>query len=122
MDRDLHEAGERDLDLDCSWRNFNSLKVAIMALSSPTRIEPPCFTLLLVDFLETGFLWAGAVGGGALLRRNSIDLPPLSSCPSGKLRQGTVTNATFFVVFPPIGTGMPPPALFFFLIMSQLSI
>lgn len=93
-----------------------------MALSSPTRMDPPCFTLLLVDLRETGLRWAGAVGGGALLRLSYIDLPPFSYTPSGKLRQGTVTSATFLPGLPPAGTGMPPPALFFFLIMSQLSI
>jgi hypothetical protein len=54
LERDLQDAGERDLDRDCSCSTFSSLKVAIIALSSAVRNDPPCFTLLLVDFRETG--------------------------------------------------------------------
>lgn len=54
VERDLQEAGLRDFERDCSCINFNSLKVCMIVLSSGTRREPFCFTLLQVDFLETG--------------------------------------------------------------------
>lgn len=56
LERDLQDAGLLDFDRYISCICFSYLKVCIKRRYSGRRCNPPCFALLQLDFLETGFL------------------------------------------------------------------
>lgn len=105
VERELQEAGLFDFDLEFSCKNFSSLNVCMIVLSSGGRLFEFCFTLLQVDFREIGFL----LGGMPTVFLSSIDFTKFFSSllwnvgmriSSVRLKDGTVAKGSLLLALP----------------------